>query len=330
MACRVLFSAQPDYLRIAAAAVTEAVGGAVEYLGPDVAALATEDTGLAELAALCGDVPIPFVRHLAVEDVRVGHDEAAGAAASLVAARNASSLGLQVWTSGEVPVRAEQLRASISEHLSAQGCVTQRRGSSEVMTVCATAPGVSIGITDAAAMLSDWPGGRVRLRAGPNQISRSEFKLEELAQLFPLDLRRGGRALDLGASPGGWTRILVTHGLEVVAVDPGDLDRKLARTRGVHHERMTAGRFLRTSSEHFDLVVNDMRMDASRSAQIVVDAADRLGPAGRAIVTLKVTPRGARRELDEALRLLRRRYSLTFARQLHHNRNEVTLVLERS
>ena len=169
----------------------------------------------------------------------------------------------------------------------------------------------------------------MRLRAGSEQISRSEFKLEELAQLFPLDLPAEGRALDLGASPGGWTRILRTHGLEVVAVDPGDLDRKLARDPGVRHERMTAGRFLRSSAERFDLVVNDMRMDVARSAQLVVDAADRLNAEGRAVLTLKVTPRSARRELYEARELLDPAYSLVFARQLHHNRNEVTLVLQR-
>jgi 23S rRNA (cytidine2498-2'-O)-methyltransferase len=132
----------------------------------------------------------------------------------------------------------------------------------------------------------------------------------------------------LGASPGGWTRILRTYAVDVVAVDPGDLDRRLRADEGIRHERMTAGNYLRSSTATFDLVVNDLRMDAERSARLMVDAAGKLNPGGRAVVTLKVTPRTARQDLAGALRLLSSAYELLFARQLHHNRNEITLVLQ--
>lgn len=334
---RILFSAHPEYLRVAAGALRDEVAdAAVEFVGPDVAALATEAVGIDDVATLCRSVPIPFVRHLASESVRLAGDDTTGTArtvaehvARLVADAALDTVGLQVWTSGDAAVRSEGLRATIADRLRAAGAATTRRDAAQVVSVCATATGISVGLTGASSMLCDWPGGRVRLRAGREQVSRAEFKLEELLQLFPLALPPRGRALDLGASPGGWTRLLRTYDLEVVAVDPGDLDGRVRRDPGVRHERTTAGRYLASSSERFDLVVNDMRMEPVRSAQIVVDAADRLAAGGRAIVTLKVTPRTARADVRAALRRLDARYRLLFARQLHHNRNEVTIAVER-
>ena len=40
------------------------------------------------------------------------------------------------------------------------------------------------------------------------QVSRAEFKLLEAIELFGVAVREHGVALDLGASPGGWTRVL--------------------------------------------------------------------------------------------------------------------------
>ncbi|MFX8098641.1 SAM-dependent methyltransferase, partial [Acinetobacter baumannii] len=74
-----------------------------------------------------------------------------------------------------------------------------------------------------------WPLGVPRLRLHPDAPSRSALKLEE-AFLTLLDdrererLRRPGmRAADRGAAPGGWTWVLLRHGLRVYAIDNGPL-----------------------------------------------------------------------------------------------------------
>src|SRR5579864_364638 len=49
--------------------------------------------------------------------------------------------------------------------------------------------------------------------------SRAAFKLLELDDRFHV-IRRGGRVLDLGAAPGGWTQVALRRGAAaVVAVD---------------------------------------------------------------------------------------------------------------
>jgi 23S rRNA (cytidine2498-2'-O)-methyltransferase len=48
--------------------------------------------------------------------------------------------------------------------------------------------------------------------------------LEEAVEFFDVDLSKVLRALDVGASPGGWTHHLVTRGIRVVAIDNALLD----------------------------------------------------------------------------------------------------------
>ncbi len=56
-----------------------------------------------------------------------------------------------------------------------------------------------------------------------DKVSRAYFKLFEALLRFDVKLPRGGKGLDIGASPGGWTQCLVEHGLTVWAVDPAPL-----------------------------------------------------------------------------------------------------------
>ncbi len=162
------------------------------------------------------------------------------------------------------------------------------------------------------------------------RVSRSEFKLEEAIQTFDLRAarrRQGGRPRRL---PGGWTRILRQHGQEVWSVDPGlPRPRELAADRGIHHVATTAGRFFADNRVRFDVVVNDMRMDQVLSARVMLDAVAHLrrgGPRDRHAEGRRQEP--ARRRPPRNRRPshgVRR----TAARQLHHNRNEITVVAAR-
>ena len=96
-----------------------------------------------------------------------------------------------------------------------------------------------LGLSLTAQNLSDWAGGVRRFAREAGQVSRSEFKLLEALELFHIQLPPHGVALDLGASPGGWTRVLRQHDQYVTAVDPGDLDPRLTKDRGVRHKRPT-------------------------------------------------------------------------------------------
>ncbi|MCB0061044.1 MAG: hypothetical protein KDE19_02975, partial [Caldilineaceae bacterium] len=115
-----------------------------------------------------------------------------------------------------------------------------------------------LGLSPTVYNLSDWAGGMRRFAREKGQVSRAEFKLLEALEVFLIELPPRGVALDLGASPGGWARVLRQHGQYVTAVDPGDLDPRVAADPGVRHKRMTAEQYLADEPDRFDLIVNDM------------------------------------------------------------------------
>ncbi|CAN5659019.1 SAM-dependent methyltransferase [soil metagenome] len=185
-----------------------------------------------------------------------------------------------------------------------------------------------IGLSLAIHNLSDWAGGVRRFAREADQVSRSEFKLLEALEIFEIELPPHGVALDLGASPGGWTRVLRLHEQYVTAIDPGDLDPRVAADRGVRHKRTTAEAYLADDPDQFDIIVNDMRMDARDSARLMVRYAHQLQPHGIVIMTLKLPEQNRPPIIDHAFNILREAYQIAGARQLFHNRSEITVYLK--
>lgn len=334
-----LFSADETYLHAAIQELHELYPDArVRPVGADLGSIEAEGLAIAELAAACRERPVIFVRHLFREAGAVSltnitslEDVVAIALETWSALPVAPAVALQVWGSGEarIPFRTDELWHALADGLTTRGTDVARSGRDQILTTCVTPAGIIFGLNGLGNALADWPGGRVRLAKPKGQISRSEFKLEELFRMGELELPRSGIAVDLGASPGGWTRILRQRGLSVWAVDPAALDPRIARDAEVHHVRTTAGPFLSSTTLEPDLIVNDMRMTAELSASVMLSASRVLKPGGLAVQTLKIAPDRALATVRSALRMLRQEYEVVFARQLHHNRNEVTVVLRR-
>lgn len=336
----VVFSTAEGMVPAAADELRAAVPAArSEPVAPGTGLLSGSGVDITDVARRCRTTPVVFVRHLARVVTRVPIAAVAADPACLVtAARETlvgeapSSIALQMWQDGNPPLpqRTDELWHMVAEGLTTAGYEVGRAGREWVLSICLTPREALVGLNRREDALSDWPGGRVRLSRPPGQISRAEFKLEELFRIAPVRLPAQGTALDLGASPGGWTRVLRQAGLEVWAVDPADLDPRLVPEPGVHHVRTTAGAFLAENRRTFDLVVNDMRMTAEQSASVMLSAATHLAPAGLAIMTLKLPERDPLATVHRALDILRRAYTIDFARQLHHNRHEVTVVATRT
>ncbi len=184
-----------------------------------------------------------------------------------------------------------------------------------------------LGLSPTVYNLSDWAGGMRRFARENEQVSRAEFKLLEALEYFGIELLPRGVALDLGASPGGWTRVLRHRDQYVTAIDPGELDPRVARDSGVRHKRMTAEQYLADEPDRFDLIVNDMRMDARDSSALMTSYAKQLYAHGSAIMTLKLPEENRWPIVEHAFKLLRRAYTIVGARQLFHNRSEITVLL---
>lgn len=334
-----MFSVSEDYYSAATEELLRAFPSAVvERIGPDAGRI-TLPADISVLAAVCRQRPVVFVRHLMRERFRVPVADAknspgfiAGEIASAVEHDEIDGdVALQVWMSGVVPraLRTDELWHAVAHDLSGRGIGVSRAHQEQIASVCITPRTVHVGLNRREDALVDWPGGRVSLAKSPDQVSRSEFKLEELLKVFEFRLPAGGRALDLGASPGGWTRILRRAGLSVWPVDPAALDQRVRNDPDVHPIRSTAGPFLASNLVQFEVIVNDMRMEPDRSCETMLAAARHLRRGGLAIVTLKLLGHEPLREIEKAIQTLDRAYAVLHARQLFHNRHEVTVVARR-
>ncbi|MBI5931834.1 MAG: methyltransferase domain-containing protein [Chloroflexi bacterium] len=184
---------------------------------------------------------------------------------------------------------------------------------------------VFMGVSWANQNISPYAGG---VRPYKVQMpNRAGYKLLEALTDFGIRLREGDHALDLGAAPGAWTMVLRQRGLKVTAVAPTEMYPNLLDDPMVMYRGMTAENYLPQAEGPFDVITNDMRMDAQDSSRLMVQYAKLLRPDGLAIVTLKLRQPNMRRLMDHSFRILRQAYKIMQVRQLVSNRQEVCLFL---
>jgi len=165
---------------------------------------------------------------------------------------------------------------------------------------------------------------RILSRIG-REISRAENKLKEAVVKFELKLNGEGRALDIGAAPGGWTKVLADFGYKVTAVDPGMLNDSLYEHPHITHIKDKVENVV--FNEGFDVTVNDMNCDPQDAAQIMVDIAKLLKSSGVAVLTLKLPFSDVERSIRESVEILEQAYIIKSIKSLSHNRREVTVLL---
>jgi 23S rRNA (cytidine2498-2'-O)-methyltransferase len=181
--------------------------------------------------------------------------------------------------------------------------------------------------------------GILRLKMPHDAPSRSYLKLAEAFEIFLTAeerrkwLKPNMHAVDLGAAPGGWTWQLVQHGLKVTAVDNGPLKGAAATHPAIRHLRQDGFRY--RPSRPVDWVVCDMVEQPQRVAALMAEWVAS-GGSSRAIFNLKLPMKKRLVALEEAFAVMRGvldgkklRYRLT-AKQLYHDREEVTVFLARS
>ena len=183
------------------------------------------------------------------------------------------------------------------------------------------------GIAEVNNNLSPWSRGVSRIPREKNSVSRAENKLFEALELVDLPPGKNRRALDLGAAPGGWSRVLANLGYDVDAIDPAPLHPNLKHHRKIHYHSTTAGVFLKRKHKPYDLIVCDMKMKSVLAAKFISDYQNSLKENGFLILTLKL-PKGQSCHTDchRALNIIRKAYTLVQARQLYFNRQEITVI----
>ncbi|MBW8078311.1 MAG: 23S rRNA (cytidine(2498)-2'-O)-methyltransferase RlmM [Gallionella sp.] len=169
--------------------------------------------------------------------------------------------------------------------------------------------------------------------------SRSTLKLAEAIEVF-MDkgeqsrlLRSGMTAVDLGAAPGGWTWQMVKRGIRVAAVDNGPMKGVLAKHALVEHLKQDGFKF--APRKAVDWLICDMVEKPAKVAELI-SAWFIAGWCKHAIFNLKLPMKQRLGAVDSALGGIRKRldeeginYKIS-AKQLYHDREEVTVFLTRA
>lgn len=159
-------------------------------------------------------------------------------------------------------------------------------------------------------------------------ISRSENKLKEAICKFKIEVSGKGYVLDLGAAPGGWTKVLADYGFRVIAVDPGVLHESLHHLPNVTHFQKRIEDL--EVNYLFNLITNDMNVEPQITARIMCSLSEKLCNQGLAIVTLKMPFANVIRSLQESIEILKKSYEIISVKSLFHNRREVTVLLRKN
>lgn len=337
-----ILTADPGFAELAESELVEASPGArvLATLEPGVM-LAGLAESFWELAARWRQQPPIFVRHIQPVQATLAlpRGEAALHALRQTAERELFDLvdpalpfSVQTRLFADLPFRPYDLNTALAAAITAvTGATLDVRHPQQILSVVAGLLQGKLtgflGLSPAIYNLSDWAGGQRRFAREAEQISRAEFKLLEALESFALALPPGGVVLDLGAAPGGWVRVLRQREQFVTAVDPADLHPSLAVDQNVRHKRMTAEAYLAEGPDQYDLITNDMRLDARDSARLMVAFAPYLYRQGRALMTLKLPEENREKVIDHAFNILRQAYDVERARNLFHNRSEITVLL---
>lgn len=180
--------------------------------------------------------------------------------------------------------------------------------------------------------------GIPRLRLPASAPSRSALKLEEAWKVFlpagdALDYLGGGKkAVDLGAAPGGWTWQLVRQGMTVQAIDNGPMNPELMKSGLVQH--VEADGYQWRPKRAVDWMVCDIVDKPRKTARLAAGwVADRL--CRYTVFNLKLPMKQrydewllCRQVIADVLAQSELRYRLR-ARQLYHDREEITCFIER-
>ena len=330
-----IFTCQPNASKIALSEYKKEDPSVkfIDWLDSGVG-LIESDLSNEEMVQLIFTTPIIFTRHIFAVDSSFDRtdtpeelaNQCLGFALGCLSQDATFSVQARTLDTDTMKSYRNEFRDHLSSLLSEQGYEEDKKKASQILSAFITNKTVYLGCGSEHLNLSSWNGGMMHC-AKEGMISRAEFKLLEAVEVFGIDINNHHNAADLGAAPGGWSNELLNYGLKVTAIDPAKMDRELLKNPNLtHFKEMTQTYLERDLDTTFDLVVNDMKMDVIESASITNEFDKVLSEDGLVLMTFKLPNKYSYLNVKHGMEELNKCYDLVTARQLFHNRSEVTVL----
>lgn len=156
-----------------------------------------------------------------------------------------------------------------------------------------------------------------------NPPNRAYLKLWEALSILQHYPKTGDFALDLGASPGGWTWVLQQCGANVLAIDKAPLDKRISTLPRVQQKNISAFSLKPSDFEHIDWLVCDMACYPDKLQRWLLPWIES-GIVDNFIITIKL-------QGDNDVASIKLFQQIPHATILHlqQNKHEVTFLLQK-
>lgn len=253
----------------------------------------------------------PAHLHVWQPDARLT-DPRDGQPAPIDAARELGQLMIDTWPSAERPPLNRAARA----------------GQLVLDVVLVDGSQAVVGFHHADQVVRRWPGGVPRPFTTDRPISRAYAKLGEALAWSGIRIGAGDLCAEIGAAPGGACQLLLELGARVIAVDPAELDPRIATHPQLVHLRRRGRDVRRRDLARVQWLLCDANI-TPRAAMNMLEplVTDRRVRLSGILVTLKLRDYSMASEIAEHVARARSwGFPHVKTRQLAFGRREVCLV----
>ncbi len=178
-------------------------------------------------------------------------------------------------------------------------------------------------------------------------ISRAEFKLMEAFDEFKIKLKPDQIAFDLGASPGGWSVLMAKKGVNVLAIDQGEMFSDKIKKLNINYIEATTPNMSKFKKNNIqilhirkkfqeaigfldyvkkaDIITCDMNISPEEASKAVLLFSGKLKKNAKLIFTIKCKTKFAKKYVEEAKTILSKHFKIESITALPSNRQELTL-----
>lgn len=189
-----------------------------------------------------------------------------------------------------------------------------------------------VGCHRSTSRVASWPGGVPDVDFPEHAVSRAYLKMAEAMSWASLPMSIGERVVELGCAPGGASQALLDAGLEVIGVDPAEVDESVLADPHFTHVRSRSVETSRKVFRHVQWLAADMNVPPTFTLDAVEAVVKHPGISIRGmLLTLKLPDLALVEELPKFVERVRSwGYLDVRLRQLAFNRQEICLAALRS
>lgn len=186
-------------------------------------------------------------------------------------------------------------------------------------------------VFEEAPIQAFYPGGVMPITIPENAVSRAWLKFEEGLRWSGLPIEKGTCCLDIGASPGGGSQVLLSRGAKVLGVDPAEIDPRVLENPNFTHIRSRVNQARRSLFKDVRWLIADMNVAPAYTLNVLEDfAASKDTKLRGMLFTLKLFEWKLAEELPKYVAQIRRwGFHNVRVRQLAFNRQEVMVAAQK-